>query len=360
MKNINEEIAKEAMDYALIHIRMGCTQVTNNNLGDIYRASLNKGITDLRAGSRYLKETMKLIPALNRSFDISMMEFFSTIEMCKKYSLGNCYELAFMALDYMMNLPTEINAEIFNIKGGDHVFLVIGRAEGSDPKDPMTWGKNAYFCDPWAQKVFAASNYLTELKNFQRINNMNQMEDFNPHKHTLKQLRKINAKNIKAAVVEYNKKLDSTLKFAIDILKKDLLDILETLDSKYGDNDKKHIIVKQLIKKLELFDRSDPIFNYNFEATVKENRAKNIEIIKEINTFMQLSRNTRISLGRHRLFESSPMINSILQWFSQLISFFPESKQKVDLVLKKFQDNLDGMIKDNLITPQTNGSPAFN
>lgn len=42
---------------------------------------------------------------------------------------------------------------------GGHNLLVVGRDPTSDPKDISTWGKKAFVCDPWANKVYPVSEF---------------------------------------------------------------------------------------------------------------------------------------------------------------------------------------------------------
>lgn len=56
----------------------------------------------------------------------------------------------------MIRKNPDVNAELCHIKGGDHVFLVIGRANDGDPKKPETWGDEAYICDPFRLMMYMA------------------------------------------------------------------------------------------------------------------------------------------------------------------------------------------------------------
>lgn len=82
-----------------------------------------------------------------------------------KYSIGNCMEMSAAAFVYLLNIQPEIKIDLYNIKGGDHCFLVLGRDFDSDPADHKTWGENAFICDPWSKKSFPASQ-IENLKDF--------------------------------------------------------------------------------------------------------------------------------------------------------------------------------------------------
>lgn len=44
-----------------------------------------------------------------------------------------------------------------------HLFVVIGRKEGSDPADPTTWEETTVICDPWAGEAFVKSIMASRL-----------------------------------------------------------------------------------------------------------------------------------------------------------------------------------------------------
>lgn len=112
------------------------------------------------------------------------------IKLIKKYLVGNCNDMAFLALEFMVNHYPSIRAEIFHIFNGDHSFLVVGRDKHSEESEPETWGESAFICDPWANKTYPAKKYLEKLKNFKRNPNASEkeafkLEPFNPDRHVL-------------------------------------------------------------------------------------------------------------------------------------------------------------------------------
>ena len=80
----------------------------------------------------------------------------------KKYSSGNCGEYGSLALNYLRKQGVD-NAETYSIGEDDHCFAVIGRAEGSNPSKPETWGPDAVVCDPWSDKVYPAIEIPSKL-----------------------------------------------------------------------------------------------------------------------------------------------------------------------------------------------------
>ena len=81
---------------------------------------------------------------------------------------GNCYEYSHVALHKLRNHDPSINAEVYSIKNGDHIFLLIDRDSSSDPSDLNTWGKNAVVCDAWAGDVFPADEIPHKLMDYKQ------------------------------------------------------------------------------------------------------------------------------------------------------------------------------------------------
>jgi len=191
------QLAIKAKDYARQIVLKGATQVENNELQKKHAVALSQGIVDVMQ-----------INSIRLESDLYVYEFENNIARTTKFSLGNCFELAEHALDYFVSeVPDEkVEAEIFHISGSDHAFLVVGRPPKSDPNDPSTWGKKAVICDPWANKVFYADHWLTELRGYKYklgiLDNIktiilpsyiphykNETESFDPLKHTLKPIK---------------------------------------------------------------------------------------------------------------------------------------------------------------------------
>jgi hypothetical protein len=196
------KLAENANCYANSQIFLISTHIKNNDFllnGETkYFYALCDKVTNLRKRTKDLFEQAQE----NQSFisldeDDVIKNYEIKITESAKSSLGNCAELTYQAFDFILNTNSDVNnAEIYEIIGkknpmdGDHVFLVLNRDPNSDPSDPMTWGKNAIICDPWAKTVFPASEYLLKLKNYyydkDSLTNKNCIEDFNPEKHILK------------------------------------------------------------------------------------------------------------------------------------------------------------------------------
>jgi hypothetical protein len=71
---------------------------------------------------------------------------------------GDCFYQTSCAFVYLLQ-KSVTNIEYYEMDGGSHHFIVIGRAPGSDPNKPDTWGDEAVICDPWAKRCFLASDF---------------------------------------------------------------------------------------------------------------------------------------------------------------------------------------------------------
>jgi hypothetical protein len=209
------ELAKNAKDYARTKIVKGGTQLENNNLSREDANALSEGVKQLQFLSQEIFACQERL--LDASLLISLYE--NVISLTNKHSLGNCGELAYQAFDYILyaseNLHTR--ADVYEIKGGDHIFLVLNRPYDSDPYDPKTWGNETIICDPWANAVYNALDYQSKLKNFYSQNNKNYIEDFDSNKHSLIPCPNMNTeffqkyRNIQALQLNFKKKCDGLL-----------------------------------------------------------------------------------------------------------------------------------------------------
>jgi hypothetical protein len=256
-KNSYEQAAQRACAYARSYILLGTTQLINNNYTVLEKKSLSMALSDIR--NACLEFSVYLL-----EIDLVIRKFYQTINLCKKYSLGNCHELALMALDYVVHSAPDVEAEVVHIKGGDHVFLVVGRKINSDIKRPETWGDNAYICDPWADDVYPASEFLTKTKNFYRVKDLstetytNFVQNFNPLTHTIAPVSSMNTYHIRRAhSEEHHKKIfkffeekNSYILNAIKTLEEKLTDIAVRLIDKYGADTEKSLVIHKMILQL--------------------------------------------------------------------------------------------------------------
>jgi hypothetical protein len=300
------KLAKEALNYARKQIIKGSTQIENNiflEKGKIeYFDSLNKGIDDLRDYAFDLfkdsiQEPKSIFIELEK--DILIRNYEHKIYISSKFSIGNCEELALQAFDYILYKSTGIfNAEIFRIDGGDHAFLVLNRDPDSIPSDPKNWGPHAVICDPWANKVYNASEYLSKLKNFNSVYDKdtkimkNGIESFNSKIHTLEPKDELNIsyfnehRNINVLKIAFNEKLDiieitlpllNASKNECDAVIDEITDL--KINCKYMLEDGYREIKKKLKKELEKIYKIPLVakaWNYSIEICIKSQEEKKV------------------------------------------------------------------------------------
>lgn len=148
------EIAILAKDYARQYIKKGYTQLENNSYPEENQCALEIAVEDIR-------------DMVNSSFSSTKEEILyeREIEILKKYSLGNCGEIAQMALYYVVTHYPSLYAEYHSIINGDHVVLVLGKKKTSEPR-LEAWDEKAYICDPWSNNVYPVSEWRQHLKNY--------------------------------------------------------------------------------------------------------------------------------------------------------------------------------------------------
>ncbi|WED42373.1 hypothetical protein [Legionella cardiaca] len=116
----NKDAALLAVKYAREFIVEGSTQLINNS----YLIDKKKSLSE---AAKAIREKSQEMASSRLEFDYYAYEFYQSIECSKKYSIGNCNELAELALDYIAHYAPHIHAEVFQLLGGNHVVLVVGR-----------------------------------------------------------------------------------------------------------------------------------------------------------------------------------------------------------------------------------------
>lgn len=84
----------------------------------------------------------------------------------EKIGMGFCEDLAHVGKLFAWKEHPHTEVELAYIFKGRHVFLVIGRKEGSDPYDYRTWGENCVVCDPWSGKYYPSTAIEKELYDY--------------------------------------------------------------------------------------------------------------------------------------------------------------------------------------------------
>ena len=141
------KICYEAVDYATSYIQLGMTQ--HAQLGkevDARTQMIHHSISEIQAhkipaGS--YSDIIRIDP------DEKIYTLNKEIELIKKYSLGNCLELAKLAFDYIVKCYPMIQATLCRIKNGDHVFVILNLPPEYNLKDEKSLD-SAMICDAWS------------------------------------------------------------------------------------------------------------------------------------------------------------------------------------------------------------------
>ncbi|KTD39483.1 hypothetical protein Lmor_0134 [Legionella moravica] len=322
----SEQAAQLSSDYARSNILLGSTQLINNSYLAIQKSSLNKALLDLR---RLCRESR----LYDLEIDKTIKRFYQTIDLCKKFSLGNCYELAIMALDYVVHFLPEIEAEVYCIVGGDHALLVLGKEKNSHPNKPETWGTNAYICDPWANEIYPASQYKARLKNFYRTKDsqsgtyINHVQNFDPLRHSLSPMKDLNTQHLRQTQSEVH--LKKLVKFfeekstyilnAMNYLKRRLEAIVNRLLDKYGKDNDKTVVISNIMKQLRQsvnVIRGNINKNYNLDDYTNLRDTLEHSLKQNVSAYAQavrISQNDSDALNRYH--NQNAFSTSLLQFF---------------------------------------------
>lgn len=80
-----------------------------------------------------------------------------TAKAARRHGCGNCAEMSAIAFLYLYDQGIKVRLDRMAIQDGDHMFVLLDRAKGSDPTKPETWGARCAIADPWKGVVKPAS-----------------------------------------------------------------------------------------------------------------------------------------------------------------------------------------------------------
>lgn len=118
------------------------------------------GVADEIALNEQMRLSIGLAVIRNR------LDITNLIKAAEGSACGNCLEMGFVGLQYAKDRFPKEHVEIFDIDQGDHLFLVIGRQQDSDPADYKSWGCDAVVCDPWSGGCYPSSQIEKFLMDF--------------------------------------------------------------------------------------------------------------------------------------------------------------------------------------------------
>ncbi|MBN9231757.1 MAG: hypothetical protein BGO90_14945 [Legionella sp. 40-6] len=338
----HEMIARHALDYARSILFKGFTQLETNNYDSAQRAAIHSSIRTVRDNA---------LESMGYFDEEDMITwFYDRVTQFRKLSLGNCHELAIMALDYVLNLPKKnvIRAEIFHIQNGDHVFLVIGRDELSIASSPETWGEQAYICDPWANKVYPAREYLTQLGDFFRCLTedglINASCPFDPETQSLEPIAEHNSSVLDQAPAKLEQKYMLRMQKLItnlEFIDQQLQQIEERLQKKYGADDRKIAVIQQMREEIKntAFEQPGCVKNNNYidyRRQLEQSWKNNLGLYK--NTLCNLEAK-KYELNYYRNEHSAK--DTLLRFFK----IAPKSARSVDYALSKAKQDTDDLLK---------------
>lgn len=153
----NEQIALDALVNARSRLPESASDVDKNELDHASFAALQA-----RMGGERKKFHEKVAGPLGLEDDFILLQHETALATIS--GIGNCGELAGFAFDHVCRTHPEVNAEVIQMVNGNHVVLVVGRKPGSNPKDPASWGDDAFICDPLEKTVYQAKEYQDKLK----------------------------------------------------------------------------------------------------------------------------------------------------------------------------------------------------
>lgn len=355
------QVAEEAKEHSRGQIITGSTQLENNELAEAYFKAHQVAIGEFDVGEggsgiRAISDEEAQEKIISNPLVNPLLAWYeSRISISAKHLTGNCAELAFHALDYVLNHKGDMYAEVYEIKGGDHVFLVLNRDPGSDPKNPATWGPNAVICDPWSNAVYRVNDefgvpiYISKLKNFYRLDNKNYIEDFDPKRHSLAPhpydlntnlIRQIKTpKNLQSRFIDQSVllvKALETYKDQLEIEKQRLL-------KKYGQDDKKVLIIfsKIIDTQISILNVKDVIESARYKRYKNDYQFAKSDLTQTLqNTYTDAVHSMQFTEDeKYQLFEPKEK--------AKVMNFFA-IKSETESRIRQITDHVDKLIKKRI------------
>ena len=113
------------------------------------------------------------------------------IEAAYRTGLGNCEDFSLVAEKILKERYDIYSSEIYCIKNGGHVFLVINRNKETNPTNFLTWNSNTIICDVQLGRVFDVRQIPSKLMDWRPCeiqgenSHINLLTGFNPNYHSL-------------------------------------------------------------------------------------------------------------------------------------------------------------------------------
>lgn len=166
------QISQNAISFAKSCITEILTLPGRDITEDAEKNTILQSLRDYAQKKAKQSLTLSLKDNLNKNDAIRYAQniFVKTTNMNSKINkIGNCQELAYLALEYIASNHPHTKAEIISINYTSHYLLVLNRTTNhSHTSTPDQWGENCFFCDPWSNTTFAAAKFRKSLKKHQR------------------------------------------------------------------------------------------------------------------------------------------------------------------------------------------------
>ena len=99
-------------------------------------------------------------PASFNSDVVTLQSIGEIAAKAQEAGCGNCEE--FSAVAFILLYDKRVfPLDFYRLQGGNHAFVVLGKAAGSSDADPAAWGADAVVCDAWLGKVYGAAQLRT-------------------------------------------------------------------------------------------------------------------------------------------------------------------------------------------------------
>lgn len=145
---------------AVAHVKERMTYGAANRLSDVFdsRGSSLGCVLGMRT-VRKLTDWGWIDPAEGEAGKLSVEKIALDAE---RNGCGNCGEQSASAWVFLWKKGVR-PLDWMHFTNGDHAFVVVGRANGSNVNDPSSWGATAVVCDPWEGISFPVTEIATHF-----------------------------------------------------------------------------------------------------------------------------------------------------------------------------------------------------
>lgn len=122
---------------------------STNKLNDDSNAELTDETKENYHNIRAMRVAFKGLQHVDRATDIMLCSKFAN-----SHEVGNCQEISYVIYVKLFELLShQITIELFELKGGDHMFVVLNRSQNNKNKSlPDMWGRECIIVDGWADE----------------------------------------------------------------------------------------------------------------------------------------------------------------------------------------------------------------